>query len=443
VSERPLRIAFASYRGNMKCGGQGIYLWFLARELAALGHRVDVYVGPPYPDPMPFAEAVHELANEQFWGKWFAHDWPAFVAGPRPLRLLSPLHFYELAASRLGFLPEPFAFSARVFAALARRLRAGRRYDVVHDVQCLGWGMLGVRRLGLPVVSTIHHPLTVDRRASFVRDQNLEEAIGTVAFHPVGMQGAVARRIDRILTSSETSAATIRRDFRVPASHLRNVWNGLDTDLFRPDPHARRAERELLCVGRATDPTKGVRALLEVLARLPDDVRLTLVDEAGRDNPAHGWARRLGCSHRVTFTGRVSNEELVALYNRAALVVVPSRFEGFGLPAAEAMACGTPVVATRAGALSEVVPLGGGGVLVPLDDPAALAKAIEDLLAQPERRRELGSRGRAGVVERFSWPRIARATEDVYRELLAARGRPARTTTSAQAGSRRAQAPSA
>lgn len=443
MSERPLRIAFASYRGNMKCGGQGIYLWFLARELAALGHRIDVYVGPPYPDPMPFADEVHELPNEQFWGKWFAHDWPAFVAGPNPLRLLSPLHFYELGASRFGFLPEPFAFSARVFHALARRIRAGRRYDLVHDVQCLGWGMLGVQRLGLPVVSTIHHPLTVDRRASFVRDRNLEEALGTAFFHPVGMQAAVARRLDRVITSSETSVTTIARDFRVAESHIANVWNGLDTELFRPDPTVQRSAGEILCVGRATDPTKGVRPLLEALVRLPKSVALTLVDDDGPDNPARGWARRLGCEDRVTFTGRVSNEELVRLYNRATLVVVPSRFEGFGLPAAEAMACGTPVVATRAGALSEVVEQGGGGVLVPLDDIDALARAIDELLSQPERRRELGAHARERVVARFSWPRIAAATLGVYREVLAERGRPARTTTSAHDGSRRAHAPSA
>jgi glycosyltransferase involved in cell wall biosynthesis len=443
VDARPLRIAFAAYRGNMQCGGQGIYLWFLARELAALGHRVDVYCGPPYPDPMPFAEELQPLPNEQLWGKWFARDWPAFFPADAPFRVLSPLHFYELAASYLGFLPEPFAFSARAFRALTRRVRAGRRYDLVHDVQCLGWGMLGVRALGVPVVTTIHHPLTVDRRASFVRDRNVREAVGTMAFHPVGMQGFVARRIDRVLTSSETSAASIARDFRVPRARIRNVWNGLDTELFRPDPGVERSATELLCIGRATDPTKGVRILLEALARLPEHVRLTLVDDAGPANPARGWARKLGCAERVTWTGRIANEELVRLYNRAAVVVVPSRFEGFGLPAVEAMACGAPVVASAAGALREVVRAGGGGVLVPAAEPEALARTLDALLEAPEQRRALGARGRERVVKRFSWPRIARATVEAYCEVLDARGRPASSTTSAWRGNRRAHAPSA
>ena len=106
MASRPLRIGFVAYRGNMRCGGQGVYLWHLARELCALGHRVDVIVGPPYPDPMPFAQRVEELPNQQFWARWFARDPRALLPQPRPLRIFEPLNFYELCASYLGFLPE-------------------------------------------------------------------------------------------------------------------------------------------------------------------------------------------------------------------------------------------------------------------------------------------------------------------------------------------------
>jgi len=444
VSGRPLRIAFVSYRGNMRCGGQGVYLWFLARELAALGHEVDVLVGPPYPDPMPFAGEVVALENLELWGKWFARDWAAFFPAETPLRILTPLHFYEMAASRLGFLPEPAAFSLRAFQALARRLHGGRRYDLVHDVQCLGWGLLGVRALGIPVVSTVHHPLSVDRRFSFVRDRSFTDAVGTATFHPVGMQAFVARRLDRVLTSSEASATAIARDFRVASARIANVRNGIDTDLFRPDPRVTRDAREVLLVGRAADPNKGVRIMLEALAHLPADVRLTLVDEDGPGNSARRWARELGCGERVHLTGRVSTRALVELYRRAAVVAVPSRFEGFGLPAVEAMACGTPVVASAAGALPEVVGAAGGGVLVAPGDPRALARSLGSLLEQPALRAELGARGRRGAARHFSWRGVAEATAEIYRALAAApRGRPASTTTSAQAGSRRAPTSSA
>jgi glycosyltransferase involved in cell wall biosynthesis len=427
----PLRIAFAAYRGNMNCGGQGIYLWYLARELARLGHAVDVLVGPPFPAAMPFARSVEELHDEQFWGKWFFSDRRNLLPRPNPLRAFSPLHFWELGASRMGFLPEPFAFSARAFRSLAARLRRGERFDLVHDVQCLGYGLLGVRALGLPVVTTVHHPLSVDRRASFARDKTLREALGTMEFYPVGMQAFVARRVDRMITSSAASKRQIERDFRVRPERLRMVGNGLDTELFSPDPARPRNAGEILCVGRASDPNKGIKTLVAALAKLRD-VRLTLVDDPSPHNEARRWARELGCADRLVIAGRVTNDELVDLYRRAMLVVVPSRYEGFGLPAAEAMACGTPVVAAAAGALPEVVAEGGGGVLVPPEDPEALAKAIATLAEQPEARAALGARAPARIDAAYSWRRVAERTVAVYREVLAERsGRPVRTTTSA------------
>ena len=440
--ERPLRIAFVAYRGNMQCGGQGVYLWFLARELARQGHRVDVWVGPPYPEPMPFARRVTQLPDQQHWAGWFSPDRRRMIPDP-PLRALHPLELYELGASRLGFLPEPFAFSLRALRAISRELRAGQRYDLVHDVQSLGWGLLGLRALGLPLVSTVHHPLTVDRRSSFQRDRTLREAIGTMAFYPVGMQAAVARRVERLFTSSEVSARQIERDFGVAHERIRMVANGVDTDWFSPDPAAARDPHEVLCVGRASDPNKGVALLVEAIAKLPAPTRLTLVDDA---HPAHGArarARALGIADRVDVVGRVPVDTLIGLYRRAALVAVPSLFEGFGLPAAEAMACGTPVVASAAGALPEVIRTGGGGILVAPGSADALARGIADLLAQPAARAELGTLGRKGVLAAYAWPRVAERTATVYAEVLSERrGRPARTTTSAPAGQRRAQASS-
>jgi glycosyltransferase involved in cell wall biosynthesis len=416
VSERPLRVCFAAYRGNMQCGGQGVYLWFLARELARLGHRVDVLVGPPWPDPMPFAGSVERIRNEMFWGKWFLRDWRNLLPRPQPLRVFEPLDFYEFAAARMGFLPEPFAFSVRAFRAVAARLRTGGRYDVVHDVQSLGWGLLGIRALGLPVVTTVHHPLTVDRATSFGRDRTLREALGTWEFYPVEMQGFVARRLDRVFTSSEVSARRIERDFGVATRRLAMVANGIDTDLFSPDPAVPRSAAELLCVGRASDPNKGVRTLVAALARLPEHVTLTLVDDARSE--ALRWAREAGCAHRLELTGRVETERLVRLYRRATLVVVPSRYEGFGLPAAEAMACGAPVVATDAGALPEVVGTGGGGVLVPRDDADALAKAVLGLLEQPDTRAALAARARSRMEAAYAWPRVAERTAAEYRRVV-------------------------
>jgi glycosyltransferase involved in cell wall biosynthesis len=423
----------------MRCGGQGIYLWFLARELSRLGHHIEVLVGPPYPDPMPFADDVRELHDDRFWGKWFMKDYAHFLPRDNPAAVLSPLRLWGLGASRIGFFPEPAAFSVRAFHETAARLSKGRRYDLVHDVQCLGWGLLGIRALGLPVVSTIHHPLTIDRRASFRRDTKLSEAVGTVEFHPVGMQRFVARRLDAIITSSNASAGEIQRDFAITPERLHMLGNGLDTDLFRPDPQVERIPGEILCVGRTSDPNKGVPLLIRALAKLPPDVRLVLVDE---DHPLHdakALAAKLGIApERLRITGRVETDELVRLYQRASLVVVPSLYEGFGLPATEAMACGAPVVASHAGALPEVIHTGGGGVLVAPGDPDALAKGIATLLEQPEARARLGAEARPRIVAAYSWPRIASLTAALYRRVRSARGRPTSTTTSASDGERSA-----
>jgi glycosyltransferase involved in cell wall biosynthesis len=423
----------------MRCGGQGVYLWFLARELARLGHVVDVFVGPPYPDPMPFARSVTRLPNEQFWGRWFGRDAAKMLPRPNPLAIFEPLNFYELMGSYFGFLPEPFAFSVRAFRSIASRLRAGERYDIVHDIQCLGYGVLALRAMGLPVVSTVHHPLTVDRRASFVRDETFRDALGTMTFYPIGMQSFVARRLERMFTSSRVSARQIARDFGVVPERLQMVANGVDTDLYRPDPSVVREQNEILCVGRASDPNKGIKTLIEALALLPPEVTLTLVDEDTPGNVGRKRAQQLGCEERLDLVGRVPTEELVRLYQRAALVAVPSRYEGFGLPAVEAMACGAPVVACRSGALPEVLAVGGGGILVERDDPRSLARGIRRLLGDPETRAALGARGRERVVAAYAWPRIAAATVRVYEAVLAERrGRPARTTTSDNAGTRRA-----
>jgi glycosyltransferase involved in cell wall biosynthesis len=409
----------------MNSGGQGIYLWFLAREMARLGHDVHVFVGPPHPDPMPFARVV-QLPNQQFWAKWVLGQTDRIVPREDPLQVLSPLNFYELVASRIGFLPELSAFSLRAFRRIAGELGAGARFDLVHDVQCLGYGLLGLRAMGLPVVTTVHHPLTVDRRASFVRDETLLQAIGTMKFYPIGMQSFVARRLDAVFTSSEVCRRQIAQDFGVRPDRLVNLRNGLDTELFSPDPGVARDPLEILCVGRSSDPNKGIRTLIAALAKLTAPARLTLVDDDAPDNKVRRWARECGVLERVTLTGRVDSSALVGLYRRAALVVVPSRFEGFGLPAVEAMACGTPVVATRAGALAEVVERTGGGLLAPRDDPGALALAIGRLLSDPGLRDDLARRGRERVLEAYSWPQIARATEAAYLDVLERRGASAR-----------------
>jgi len=414
-----------AYRGSMKSGGLGIYIRDLTRELARQGHEIELFVGPPYPDPLPWLSTT-EIHNEQFWDRKFTRERTAPLPRPprTPFGIFEPLTFFEFFATRFGFLPEPFAFSLRAARLVMERMRAGVHYDLVHDVQTLGYGLLWLRALGLPVVSTIHHPLTIDRRFSLLRDQSFREYKGTLTFYPVRTQSRVARRADIMLTSSEASVAELISGFGVRRDRIRNVANGVD--LPPRFPRRRRRERPvLLFLGRTRDPNKGLEHLLGALARLPDSVSLRVFD----DPPARGEERLLhliadGKLHdRISFEGKLPRPELEAALGSADLVVVPSLFEGFGIPAVEALAVGTPLVATRAGALPEVVALAGTGCLVEPGSASALAEGIRKTLEDWDRHHDDALQSRERLERAFSWPRVAERTAAVYAEAVRLRGR--------------------
>jgi glycosyltransferase involved in cell wall biosynthesis len=416
-----MRIAFLAYRGNMRSGGQGIYLHALTRELAARGHQIDCFVGPPYPDPMPWAW-VQQIENQQFWAAGFSDERAAFLPRPDPFRILHPLNLYEYAVSRFGFLPEPFAFSLRGARAVIARMRQGVRYDLVHDVQSVSYGLIWLRALGIPVVTTIHHPLTVDRRFSLRRDRNFMELKGTFTFYPVRTQGRVARRLDAIITCSQVSAHEIVWGFGVRRRRIHNVLNGVD---LPPAGRVRGmpAPPELLFVGRAGDPNKGLEHLLAAMPLIPAEVRLRVLDDFPAGTELARQMRDLGLQDRVSFDGKIPRSNLETAYRTAAIVVVPSLFEGFGLPAIEGLAAGTPVVATSAGALPEVLGAVGAGRVVSPADPPALAKAICETLDTWTEAQRAALAARARIEACFSWHQVAERTEAVYQAVLARRSR--------------------
>jgi glycosyltransferase involved in cell wall biosynthesis len=420
-----VRIALLTYRGNMYCGGQGIYAAYLAREFRRAGHEVHVIAAPPLPELAP-GIPLHVIPNANLFG-YELRDWAR--AGGDLRGLLRPLELWELGVSRIGVFPEMQSFGLRL-ALRWKRLQQRHRFDVVFDNQCLSWGLLAVRATGVPVVSVIHHPLHIDREADFAIDPRLKMKLKRTLYFPLFMQQLVAPRLDRIVTVSEASRREIERYFGIPEKEIPVVHNGTDTEVFRPVP-GRRIETDLLFVGRTEDRKKGIGTLLEALARLPRHVRLKIVD--GRI-PEQGLVprlvRRFGLEGRVLLQKRMlSLPELVAEYSTARVAVVPSFFEGFGFPASEAMACGLPVVANAAGALPEVVGTNGRvGRLVPPRDPRALARALADVLADPARREQMGRAARARVERLFRWSNAAAGLIDVFEETRRAahgRSRPA------------------
>ncbi len=413
-----LRVAFLVYRGNPRCGGQGVYTRHLTRELVELGHSVEVFAGQPWPelddgvgftpvpsldlyrDPDPFR--VPSLADLR------SAPWPAIAA----------LEFGVMCTA--GF-PEPRTFSLR-----ARRLLAARRadFDVVHDNQCLGSGILGMIEDGWPVLTTLHHPITVDRQLALAHTTNPWQAFTTRRwFGFLRMQVRVARSLPRVVTVSESSRTDIAAQMQVAPDRMTVVPVGVDHTVFRPRSDVRPVRGRIMVTSSSDVPMKGLVPLLEAVAmlRTERDLELMVVGNPRPDGRVARAIDRLGLTPAVRCVTGISDDELARYYGEAQVAVVPSLYEGFSLPAIEAMACGVALVATTGGALPEVVGTDGEtGLLVPPDDPGALAAAIGRLLDDDALRTRLGRAGRERVLGRFTWQVTAAGTAAEYRALLAA-----------------------
>lgn len=402
-----------AYRGNPYSGGQGVYIHYLSRELLRLGHEVHVISGPPYPEVVD-GVSVHRVESLDLY-KMPRTPWRDLA------RVTTPLRLYEYLAVCLGAFPEPFTFSIRAYHRL-KALMPRLRFDVIHDNQCLAHGLLLMKRLGLPVVATIHHPIAIDLDIELAQARNWRHRLRLRRFYSfLGMQHRVSPRLDRIITVSRKSAEDIRRLFKVDDSSIRVVLNGVDTDFFNCNGSVPKRPDSLIMVSSGNGHTKGLPVLLDALTQIRRDTpaTLTVVGNGAPGSEPALLVQRHGLQDAVTFTGRIGKDELAGLYAGSEVAVVPSLYEGFGLPAAEAMSCRLPIVSTRAGALPEVIGEdGSSGILVPTADSAALAAAIKRLLRDGALRRRMGEAGRRRVEANFSWRQAARRTLHVYEELL-------------------------
>jgi len=401
----PLDVCILSYRSDPFSGGQGVYVKHLSRELVDLGHSVDVISGRPYPDldprvdlvKLPGANVVDE--ERRLWAFELSY-------------LRSPTKLFEWASAVTGGFPDPYAFGKRVERYFERN---EPDYDVVHDNQSLCYGLLELLERGIPTVATVHHPITVDkelalRHAGGLRSRSLIHRW----YRFLRMQKRVARELPHVITVSNASKQRTVEDFDLSPETATVVHNGIDTELY--EPVNRDCEpRRIISTISSDLPMKGVRYLLKAFERVrreEPDAELLVMGDFDDDGAIADLIDRLGIADAITTRTRVTDTEMVELYSSAALAVVPSLYEGFGLPAGEAMACGVPVVATTGGGLPEVV--GDTGVLVPPGDVEALARAMGNLLADPERRERMGRAGRERIRSEFDWEETARETTDIY-----------------------------
>ena len=406
----PLRIAYLTYRGKPHVGGQGVYTRHLTKALVDLGHHVEVYGGQPYPVLDPRV-ALHQLPsldifNDQYPGRfpayWELNNWPNVV---------------ETAQFLKGTFGEPKAFSLRAYRALRPR---AREFDIVHDNQCLGTHILKIEKI-IPTIVTLHHPITKDRALELSHTKSAYKRFGIKRWYSfVEMQGKVASKMPRIVVVSENSINDIHTDMGVALDRMRLVPVGVDPDLFTPLPNVQRQPGRLITTASADVALKGLSYLLEAMAKLRTerDVRLTII---GKPKPGKSadLIASLGLTDCIDFVSGVSDERIVELYAEAELAVVPSLYEGFSLPAIEAMSTGICLVATDGGALPEVTGTDGDTVLsCKAGDVDSLVVALRRGLDDADLRARVGANGRQRVTERWSWRHCAALTVDQYREVL-------------------------
>lgn len=408
LHQHSLKICILGYRSHPYGGGQGIYIRYLSKALLEAGHEVDVISGEPYPH---LDEGVRLIKMPGL--NLFENG----LGSLRPHHLTSATNIIEWTSKLTGGFAEPYCFGRRVVKHLRQH---GRHYDIIHDNQSLSWGMLKLQDEGFPLVTTIHHPITSDLDIALNAARSAWQRFLIRRWHSfITMQRQVARQLRNVVTVSECSRQDIAEAFGITPDSIDLVHCGIDTEVFHPIPGVEKKPFRLMATVSADAPLKGahylINALPELVERFPE-LELLLVGKPKPGGSTERLIERLGLADRIRCVTGISTEELVRYYNEAAVVVVPSVYEGFGLPAGEAMACGTAVVSSDGGALPEVV--GEACLQVPVRDSAAITVAVARLLGDVGLRQQLAQAGRERMENIFCWRKAALEMTDFYWKVI-------------------------
>lgn len=388
-----------------------MYVRELTRALAREGCAVTVASGPPYPE-LDEGIALERLPSLDLFAA------PNALMALRFRHLMSAADRHEWAAHNTGAFGEMTAFALRLEAFMAAN---PGRFDVIHDNQTLAAPLARIART-IPVISTLHHPIAIDRDFAVAGAATRMGRILSRRWHSfVEVQARAARQLGNFLCVSEASRVAYAERCGVDPAHVTVAHNGIDHALYYPDPAVVREGDSVVALASADVPIKGLDVLigaLDVLKKQGLYVRLTVIGQL-REGQAKRALERAGLMDQVTFVSGLTREAIADLYRRCTVFVSASRFEGFGFPAAEAMACGAPVIVSDGGALPEVA--GDAGVVTPAGDSAALALALSGLLSDPDRRAQIGAACAARAASAFRWEDHARAAIDLYQTALAAR----------------------
>jgi glycosyltransferase involved in cell wall biosynthesis len=407
-----LKIGLISYRSNPHCGGQGVYIRHLSHALADLGHEVEVIAGPP--DPL-LNNRLNNNVTLTMLKTLDLYNPEDLFRTPTLNELSDLINLIEwLDVSTMGY-PEPMTFGMRVKKHLKE---TKKKYDIIHDNQGLSYGILSLAKK-MPVTATIHHPMMVDRRLAIQSTKSFLKKVKALRWYSfISMQKKVAKKLSCIITVSESSKKDIAKEFNIPESKFKTIPIGIDTNNFYPIETIKKQPGRIIVTNSADTPLKGLYHLLfaikGVLKIRP--VKLVVIGSPKKNGGIENLIKKLGIGQHIKFTGRIDHEQFVREYAKASLAVVPSLYEGFGLPVGEAMACRVPVICTTGGALPEVA--GNAAKLVPPANAKALKKAILELLDDPSLCEALAQKGYQRVLKEFTWEKTAIRTVEAYREII-------------------------
>jgi len=402
---KKLKIAFLSYRSKPFSGGQGIYVKYLSKALYDLGHEIDVFSGPPYPDLDPKINLVKVPSLGLYEKRSKFYD-------VNPLMLLNPINLFEWLSVNSGGFPEPYTFGKRIKKILKQNLN---KYDVIHDNQSLAYELLFFQKKK-PLVTTIHHPISLDLAYQLQSTNDIFLKLLMRRWHSfLVMQKFVAKRLKKIVVPSNSSMEDIKEEFHVDKNKMERVMNGIDLNVFYPDSKIQKIPFRLVTVASADVPLKGLDYLLNALSDLAEvysDISLSIIGEQKKGGHTERLIKKLNLEKRVNFFSNLTQEDLRKTYCEAELAIIPSLYEGFGFAAIEAMACGVPLISSSGGALPEVIK--DTGIIIPPKNVKEIYNSVDYLLSSPHIAKELAEKGLQRANSKFSWAAIAKKLEKVY-----------------------------
>jgi len=383
----------------------------LSNALSKRGHEIDVISGPPMPILDPGIKLIKLEGLNLF---------ETFSFRDRVLKLWNKknkdfLDYYDFFKALIGGFPEMYSFGERVKKYLSQK----KDYDIVIDNQSLSSGLLEIQK-NYPFVEIIHHPITKDFKYDLIYSNGYIQRFFKKRWYSfLKMNKTVASKLKKVITPSFNSKKDIALDFNIDPNRIDVIPNGLDLTVFKKNNALERERFKIVTVASADIPLKGLDTTLKAISLILDkypNIKLSVVGNPRENGHTERVIRQLNLTNHVSFKTNLSKEEVAYEYQSSSLAVISSLYEGFGFPAAEAMACGTPIISSNSSALPEIVQ--DFGQLYDPGNSDALKDCIENFYQNRSAFNDLAKKGFLYANETFNWEKIALDYEEQFLETI-------------------------